>query len=354
MKNSNFLFLTLFTVIGLAVIYLVDDVLLPFIISFILAYLLAPVALQLEKHLHIPRTYGSAIIIILLICTIVVLWLILIPIILEQIQLFIGQIPSYKKYISDNIVPSIAKYIAAIEPSYLEKVENQLNNAFSNLFQYAMSSINDIWRSGVAFINILSMLILVPFITFHLIKDWKKIRPHSKHLVPTTLQHQFQILINRINRAISGFIRGQINVCLILATYYSISLSIANVNYSMFLGIATGILSFVPFIGFITGLIASLLVTYFQFFTAKSLLITATIFAGGSLIENFLSPKLIGDKIGLHPVWIILALLEGIKLFGIVGMFLAIPCAAILNAIIKFIFEIYYHSDLYLGKKESE
>lgn len=350
MKNSNLLLLLLLAVIIGLTIYGLSPILMPFITSFILAYLFVPVVNKLETNFNIPRIFGSLIVILVIIFAFIALWLLLIPLIFEQIQLFIQQIPKYKEYAQLQVIPKISYYAGKLDASYVEKMQDNLNDTFTTIFQYTVSSFNNLWRSGMAFFNILSMLVLVPFITFYLIRDWRKVKSSSKHLLPISSQHKFQILISRINRALSGFIRGQINVCFVLALYYTIALSALGINFSIFLGITTGVLSFIPFIGLLTGLLISLLVTYFQFFAIKNLFFVAIVFGVGSLIENVVSPKLIGNKIGLHPVWLIFALLLGASCFGFLGMLFAIPCAAILNVIIKFLLELYYNSAMYLNK----
>lgn len=354
MKNFGFLSSIIIFMIAVGIIYTLGGILMPFIVSFILAYLFVPLANKLEQNVRLPRTLGSLLIIVIIICLFTTLWLFLAPMILKQIQLFIEQIPTYKLFIQHNIMPKIVNILTKIDPGYADKIQENINETFAMIVQFTINSINNIWKSGIAFINILSMLILVPFITFYLIKDWRKVKSGSKHLVPVKMQHKFQILISRMNRSLSGFIRGQINVCILLAIYYSIALSAIGINFGVFLGITTGILSFIPFVGLLSGLIASILVAYFQFLVFKPIIFIVVIFAVGSLIENIISPKLIGNKIGLHPVWIIFALLIGASFFGFIGMIFAIPCAAIINVICRFVFELYYSSKIYLGNETSE
>jgi predicted PurR-regulated permease PerM len=202
----------------------------------------------------------------------------------------------------------------------------------------------------MAIINILSMLVLVPFITFYIIRDWKNILSSVLKVIPQNSKESFKSLISKIDIALSGFIRGQLNVCLVLAIYYCITLTTIGINFSIFIGITTGILTFIPFVGLLSGFICASLVAYLQFFAIKKVFMVVIIFAIGSIIENTLSPKLIGDKIGLHPVWLIFALLVGANLFGFVGMLSSIPCAAVLNILIRFMLEQYYKSEFYLDQ----
>ncbi len=348
MKNTKILFWLIAIILIGFFFYTVNDILMPFIMSFIFSYFFAPVVNQLETRLNLNRTVSSLMIIIVIILFLVSLWLILVPLIFDQIQNFIQQIPKYKAYIKLTIIPFIVNYINLIEPSYISKVEDNLNNIFTLLFQYTASSIDHIWQSGRAVINTISMIFLVPFITFYLIRDWQKIHQNITKIIPQEYKQNFKILISRINNALSGFIRGQLNVCLVLATYYTIGLGLVDINFSAFIGITTGILAFIPFVGFLSGFICALLVTYLQYFALNKVLLVVSVFALGSGIENTLSPKLIGNKIGLHPVWLIFALLAGASTFGFVGILSAIPCAAVLNVLVRFALEQYYCSNIYL------
>lgn len=354
MKNSKFFFWLIVFSMASFILYSVNNVLMPFIVSFIFAYFFVPVANRMETKFKLPRIYGSLIIITFIICLIVALWLVLGPLLFDQLKLFVLQIPRYKEYVVTQIIPVIGKYVGSIDQNYVSEVESSLNDIFSTIFQYTASFADHIWQSGMAFINIISMLVLVPFITFYAIKDWKRISVGITHAVPAENQKKYQMLIGRINTALSGFIRGQLNVCIILAIYYSVALTFADINFSVFLGITTGVLTFIPFVGFISGFIASALVAYFQSFALSKVLMVIAVFAGGGLIENILSPKIVGDKIGLHPIWLIFALLVGANIFGFIGMLFAVPCAAVLNVLIKFCFEFYYHSEIYLGEKKAK
>jgi putative permease len=350
MKNTKILFWIVFLGLVTWGFYSLSNVLMPFIMSFVFSYFFVPLANFLQRKFFINRTVSAVIIIVLILICLVSLWLLVIPLIFEQIQHFIQQIPKYKEYVKTQIIPLIAHYAELIDPSYVARVEENLNNLFSIIFVYTSNFIQRIWQSGMAIINILSMLVLVPFITFYIIRDWKNILSSVLKVVPQNSKESFKFLISKIDIALSGFIRGQLNVCLVLAIYYCITLTTIGINFSIFIGITTGILTFIPFVGLLSGFICASLVAYLQFFAIKKVFMVVIIFVIGSIIENTLSPKLIGDKIGLHPVWLIFALLVGANLFGFVGILSSIPCAAVLNILIRFMLEQYYKSEFYLDQ----
>jgi predicted PurR-regulated permease PerM len=349
MKNTKILFWLITIIIAGLVLYAVNGILMPFIMSLIFSYFFVPIANYLQTRFSISRTISALIIISIIIILLICLWLLIVPLIFDQIQHFIQQIPKYKSYVKMTIIPFVTHYVNLIDPTYVSKVEDNLNNIFTVIFQYTANFIQHIWQSGMAFINIISMLVLVPFITFYLVRDWPNMSKDITNVVPKNTQRNFKVLTSRIDNALSGFIRGQINVCLVLALYYSLALTTIGINFSIFIGITTGILAFIPFVGFLSGFICSLLVVYLQFFSLNKVLLVIGVFVIGSIIENTLSPKLIGNKIGLHPVWLIFALLVGADFFGFAGMLAAIPCAAVLNVLIRFTLDQYYSSNFYLG-----
>ena len=350
MKTTKILFWIILIGVVAGAFYSISNILMPFIMSFVFSYFFVPLANSLQTRFSINRTISALIIITLILVCLVSLWLLLMPLVFDQIQHFIQQIPRYKEYVKTEIIPLIAHYAELIDPSYVAKVEENLNNLFTIIFGYTANFIQGIWQSGMAIINVISMLVLVPLITFYIIRDWKNILSNVLHVVPQNSKKSFKSLMSKIDIALSGFIRGQLNVCLILALYYSIALTTIGINFSIFIGVTTGILTFIPFVGLLSGFICAVLVAYLQFFAMQKVFIVMAIFAVGSVIENTLSPKLIGDKIGLHPVWLIFALLVGADLFGFVGMVSAIPCAAVLNILIRFMLDQYYGSKFYLDK----
>ena len=349
--NKNFIFILSLSVL-LYVFYIAWDVVSPFIASFVIAYLLSPVSECLHNKLSIPRWLSSLIIVVCLVVLFVLLWVMLVPLIYEQISHFANQIPKYKLFVSNNIFPKIKSIIAKFDPSYVGKVQQSLDGILSIVLHGGIDLVNKIWRSGYAVINIITIIFLVPLISFYMIRDWDRMYCNLVSMIPMKNRSRIDKLFKDMNIALSGFIRGQLNICVILAVYYSIALNVAGLKYGTFIGITTGLVSFIPFIGLTSGFIASAIVAYFQFASWHGLLSVVVVFLIGNVIESVISPKIVGDKVGLHPVWIIFALFLGAVMFGFFGMFVAIPVAALVGVLVKFFIEMYKSSSLFNTKQK--
>jgi putative permease len=328
-------------------IYLSSAILAPFISALILAYFFSPLAGYLENKAHMRRGIVAFMIVSTIILLFFLIWILLTPLIYEQITYFIRSIPKYKIYISEQFIPMVKKYLLKIDEDFAHKLPKIFEDFFALLFQELVRFIEKIWKSGFVVVNVLMMLILVPLVTFYFIKDWRLISSGVENLVPMKKKSSYKKLIQDINRSLSGFIRGQLNVCLVLAIYYATALTIIGLDFSIFIGITTGIVAFIPFIGFLGGFIASMLVAYFQFKSFYGILAVVIVFIIGNVIESILSPKLVGKKLGLHPVWIIFFVLLGGSLFGFLGMLFAIPLGAIASVLVRFLMHKYYKSTLY-------
>lgn len=342
--RSSILYISLILI--LYIFYRSWDVVAPFAISFIVAYLLSPLVSHIHNKLKLPTWLISLLIVAIVFILFILLWVVLIPLIYDQLAHFVSQIPEYKRYISTNIYPKIYTLAEKFDPNYIEKIQKNLDNIFSVFLHGSTKMINKIWKSGSTVINIIAVIFLVPLVSFYMMKDWQKIYEKTIGIIPGKNRPQMVKLLRDINLALSGFIRGQLNICFILAIYYSIALSIIGLKYGIFIGLTTGLISFIPFVGLTSGFIVSVIVAYFQFASWKSFIAVCIVFLIGNLIESLISPKIVGNKIGLHPVWIIFALFLGTTWFGFVGMLIAIPVAAVINVLIKFLVEIYRNNDI--------
>ena len=325
-------------------VYISNSILTPFIIAFILAYLMSPLASFLESRLKIHRGIAAFILVLLIAILFISIWVILIPIIYEQISSFIKHMPEYRQYLTENILSIIASHF---DVNYQEEFSSILDTMFAETSKIIISFLDKMWRSGLVFINAIAMLVLVPLITFYFIRDWHSLTGHVEKLVPVSKKNSFRELAQNINAAVSGFIRGQLNICIILAIYYSAALSLVKLNFSVLLGITTGILSFVPFLGLLGGFAATSIVALFQYHSLQGWLLVVAVFAVGNALEGIIGPRLIGKKIGVNPIWIVFFVLLGGSLFDFRGMLLAVPIGTIVSVLIKFTVQKYYNSSLY-------
>ncbi|MEQ9115401.1 MAG: AI-2E family transporter [Rickettsiales bacterium] len=348
--NRNIFFIFAISIF-IYLFYLSWNVIAPFLGSFVIAYLFSPVAEKIHEKTKISRWFISLLIVAVIFILFILIWVTLIPVIYDQIAHFAGNIPQYKVFIKSNVYPKVESIVRKFDASYVTKLKQNLDNVFTIFFQAGVDLLNKIWKSGYAVINIITAIFLVPLVSFYMIRDWNKIYDNVLDIVPVKSKSNIRKLFNDINRALSGFIRGQLNICIILAIFYSIALSVIGLKYGVFIGITTGLISFIPFIGLTSGFIISLIVSYFQDASWHGVMMVCVVFGIGNLIESLISPKIVGNKVGLHPIWVIFALIVGASTLGFFGMLVAIPVAAVLGVILRFFIEMYKDSSLFSNKK---
>ncbi|MCH9753811.1 MAG: AI-2E family transporter [Alphaproteobacteria bacterium] len=327
-------------------VYISSDVLMPFITSLILAYFISPLADTIEERFNFNRGLISFFIVSIIGIIFLSIWVALIPVVYEQIASFIKYLPKHKEYFDKHILSKVVSYF---DVSYQEKFNKIVSNIFSEVSKGMVSFVDAMWKSGLVFVNIVIMIVLVPLITFYFIRDWRVLSSTVDHLVPVDRKNSFHELARDINNTIAGFIRGQLNICLILAIYYGSALSLINLNFGVLIGITTGIISFVPFLGLLGGFVAATIVSLFQFQSWEGFLLVVGVFIIGNILESVMAPRLIGNRTGVSPIWIVFFVLLGGSLFGILGMFFAVPVGASIAVIIKFTVKKYYKSSLYKG-----
>ena len=222
---------------------------------------------------------------------------------------------------------------------------------WDSVLEFSKNIIGNIFKSGMAIVGFISFLALMPIIAFYLLIDWSRVTKKIFSLLPKKNAKNINNMLTDIDRSLAGFIRGQLMVCFLLGLFYAIALSLMGLQYGFFIGVAAGFLTIIPYIGSLFGLFASVGMAFYQYGGWEFPLIAFAIFMVGQLVEgNYLTPKLVGDSIGLHPLWIIFALMAGGTLFGILGMVIAIPVAAILSVLVRYGVAEYKSTSYYKGK----
>lgn len=326
---------------------LISNILFPFVVSLILAYFLDPAADKLERF-GFSRIHATLFIIgvFFLICTLITF--LLVPLLYDQFLLFTDKFPIYIQSIKERFLPSILRFAEYVSPDVAERIQEALKNVSGSIFQYTGQFLANILKSGLAILNILSLIFITPLITFYVLRDWDvmvgKIDTWLPRKYAATIREQMQ----EIDLVLSGYIRGQTNVCLLMGLFYGIGLSFVRLDFGLFIGFATGIFTFIPYIGFMFGLIAGLIVAFFQFGLSIEFGVVIGVFMAGQILEsNFITPKLVGERIGLHPAWVVFGLLAGAALFGFLGVLLALPMIAIIGVLSRFSLQCYLKSPLY-------
>lgn len=328
---------------------LIRGILLPFILGALIAYFLDPAADKLEEH-RISRGHATAIITLSFFTIIVFLSLLIVPTITSQLSGLITDLPTYFAGLEIKYEEKISGWLGALPASYVESFKTAANNFSGIMLKVVGDMAGSLFQSGMAIINILSLILITPVIAFYLLRDWDIMTARFHALLPRKHEQTIREQLALIDATLAGFIRGQINVCLLLGVFYAAGLSLVGLKFGILIGMATGILVILPYVGFLFGICVGLTVALFQFGTWDGVIPVLVVFITGMILEgNFITPKLVGEKVGLHPTWIIFGLLAGAALFGFVGVLIAVPVTAVVGVLIRFSLSRYLQSSYYHG-----
>jgi len=328
---------------------LVSDILLPFVVGVLVAYFLDPAADKLED-LGFSRTLATVTITGIFFVAVVILVAALSPLLYDQFTALAKNIPSYITSFQEKTAPIIAKLTQELDPDAVAKAKEAASNLSGYVLKFSGELLANLWQSGLAFFNVLSLIFISPVVSFYMLRDWDKIIAKIDGWVPRKHLKTVRQQIDLIDQTMSGYIRGQSNVCLILGAFYAIALTLVGLDFGLFIGMATGILAFIPFVGLLIGMATGLAVAFFQFGDVNHVAMVAGVFIVGQIIEgNFITPKLVGDKVGLHAVWVIFGLLAGGSMFGFTGVLLAVPVTAIIGVLARFFLSVYLKGEIYKG-----
>jgi predicted PurR-regulated permease PerM len=332
------------------VLWFLQEILLPFIAGFVLAYFLDPVADFLERR-GLPRLLATLMILAVAVLGVVVLVLLVAPVLADQVVKLAQDLPELVKLLLarvDEVLPQSVKDILARTGS---NAQGSVGDIASKATGWLATVISSLWSGGMALVNVLSLLVVTPIVAFYLLNDWDRIVAKIDGWIPRDHLEDVRDIARSIDTAMAGFIRGQGTVCLLLGFFYAIGLSLAGLKFGLAIGFGAGLLSFIPYIGALIGGILAIGVALVQFWPDFGTIFAIIgIFAAGQFIEgNFLSPKLVGGSIGLHPVWLMFALFAFGYVFGFVGLLLAVPLAAAAGVLVRYFLNRYLRSRLYTG-----
>jgi len=320
-------------------IYLVKSVLAPFVCSFIIAYFLDPIVDFFCKKYKMSRALATSLILGLFLTILITLGAILLPILCAQFSAFLTALPGYSQTILYDFYPKAVSTLDSLGIKIDKDLSNLLTNEqFTSKFvDLSKNIVDNAVNSSLTLINILSLIFITPILIFYLLKDWKILIKKIGDYLPRQVAISTRKIALDIDKTLSGYVRGQFNVCLILGLIYSSLLSFTGLNFGFLIGLLTGLFSFIPFVGMLCGVTTAIIVALFQWgFDVTHIAAVSLVFIFGQVVEsNFLTPKLIGAKIGLHPVWLIFGLFVFGVLFGFFGVLIAVPLTAICGVIIK-------------------
>ncbi len=352
--------LLMLLLVGLGV-HLFASVLAPFIAALVLGYVLDPVAGRLQK-LGMNRFVATLVILAFFVALLVVVIFGIAPILGRQIVGFAESLPVYatklQALVSDETAALLHKYggewlsrFGLDGASSADSIQKSLGNFVGQGVQWFGNFLKGIWSGGQALVGIVTLTVITPVVTFYLLLSWPEMVSVIRSLIPPRYRSTVFEISTEIDRALAGFLRGQSLVCLFLGLWYGVGLTLVGLNFGFLIGLSAGLLSFIPYVGSLTALIFAAVVAIVQGWPHLGLLglAMAVVFAGQFLEGNVLSPKLVGGSVGLHPVWLIFALLAFASLFGFAGMILAVPLAAAAGVLIRFAARRYKQSALFSG-----
>jgi len=330
-------------------IYLLAPVLTPFMVAAILAYIGDPLVDRLELY-KLPRTLAVVIVFIVLSILGVAAILILVPMLGRQLATLGNKLPGYFDVLQNQLLPWLNAHFNLNLQFNSDNLKSSLQGHWREAGSLAKTLAGYITHSGVLLVSWLANLILIPVVTFYLLRDWDILVGRVRELLPRKSEPVISRLARSSNEVLGAFLRGQLLVMLALATVYTVGLWFAGLELALLIGLLAGLVSFVPYLGFIVGITAAGIAALLQFHDTLHLLYVLIVFAIGQGLEGMvLTPLLVGDRIGLHPVAVIFAVLAGGQLFGFLGVLLALPAAAVIAVILGYLHERYKDSALYSG-----
>jgi predicted PurR-regulated permease PerM len=328
-------------------VYVLRGALLPFVAGMAVAYLLDPVADRLER-LGLPRTLASLLIVFVFILALAAVLVVLIPILVDQITDLVARVPGYIDSLKREATPILKRIRSSLTPGQAAEIETAIKSHAGDVIGWVGSIVGGILSGGAALVGILGLFFIMPVVAFYMIRDWDRFVAHVDSLLPQKSAATIRVLAREIDDRLSGFVRGQALVCLLLGAWYATGLTLVGLDFALLLGIGSGTLSIIPYLGNFVGLATSLLLATAQFDSWVRVALVAGVFLSGQMLEgNFVTPKIVGDRVGLHPVWLMFAVIAGGTLLGITGALLAVPIAATLGVLIRFAVQRYRQSALY-------
>ena len=328
--------------LGAFLLWNISDILAPFILGGILAYLLDPMADKMESF-GVPRLLTALTVSLFALFVLITTAILVIPIIFEQINQIIGFIP----YITSEIYLVMQKGFKVLN---LGKVEDiNLVNLSKNLNEVSPIFAKSIFNSSFAILDFIFLLMVTPIVAIYLLVDWDKIIKEVEKVIPRRLEPTISQIVIEMHKTVASFLRGQFSVCIILAIFYATSLTALGLEYGLLVGLFSGLISFIPLIGAILGGLVALVVSLAQFWqTPEWVGVVLIIFLFGQVLEgNLLTPRLVGKSVKLHPLWIIFSVTCFGSLMGWVGVILAVPSAACIAVLVRFSLKIYFETDFY-------
>ncbi|BAI71951.1 hypothetical protein AZL_013130 [Azospirillum sp. B510] len=342
-----------FWLIGLGLfvlaLWLLSDMLLPFVVGLAIAYLLDPAVDRLEVA-RLPRWLGTTLVLLGFLLVMVMMALLLLPLLQGQIAHLLEVLPTYATLVKERLIPALNRFIHRLPQDDVERLRAAAGAYAGELASLVGNIVTRILSGGLALFDIVTLMFITPVVAFYILRDWDLMVGKVDSWLPRQHAETVREQAREVNATLSGFLRGQATVCVVLGVFYALALSVAGLDFGLVIGLLAGLLSFIPYVGTLFGFVSSTGLALLQFDELWRVGIVVGIFLFGQAVEgNVLTPKLVGDKVGLHAVWVMFALLAGGSLFGFVGVLLAVPVAAVIGVLTRFALRQYLSSSYYRG-----
>lgn len=328
-------------------LYLLAPILMPFFAAALLAYLGDPLADKLEKKFS--RTLSVSIVFIALFSVLTIVAFFVLPLLAQQVSYLIQKMPAYIEHIQLNVVPLLAEK-TGVDSSLVDfdLIKKLFTTHYAQAGGLVSQLVSSVASSGLMLLAMIANMVLIPVVTFYLLRDWDVLMARIDELLPRKYQQVISKLAKDSDEVLAAFLRGQFMVMLALGVVYSTGLWFVDLKLALLIGMLAGLVSFVPYLGFIVGIIAASIAMLLQTQDMMQLIPVAIVFTIGQMLEGMLlTPLLVGDRIGLHPVAVIFAVLAGGQLFGFVGILLALPVAAVLAVLLRHVHNEYKSSAIF-------
>jgi predicted PurR-regulated permease PerM len=322
---------------AIIMLVLLHEILMPFVLGMVAAYLLVPLVDSLERA-GLNRSFVAIMLVLLLLAGFVAIILVMTPFLLDEVRFFIAAFPGYVSRIQTLLTNANTPWLRSITGHDLRIEQSAIDFISSRSSAWLDDLLSSLWSGGQALISLLSLLVVAPIVTIYLLIDWRHMIATLEVWFPQLQRDDVQRLTRDIHDAVAGFMRGQLIICLILAVFYAAALRLTGLNHALLIGIAAGLLSFIPYFGAGSGMLISLCVAVSQFWPNWiPIIIVGLIFLIGETLSDYvLSPRIIGSRVKLNPVWLMFALFAFGWLFGFVGLLIAVPLAASLGVVLRF------------------
>lgn len=331
----------------LGTFWLLRPVLLPFAAGVVIAYFLDPVV-EIMARRRWPRWLSTFTVLAAFVVTIVLVLSLIAPVLRDQAAALMNAIPGYVTKFHSHVMPLIESWVSRFSPDIVAQLHESAAEYAGDFARMLGNGLKSIISGGIAFIDVVALAILTPIVAYYILRDWPLLTKVIDNNIPRRYYKIIRQEMAAIDSALSGFIRGQALMCIALGAYYTIGLTLTGVQYGLSIGVLSGVLSFIPYVGTAFAWVCSLALAAVQFDSMQPIVIVLIMLYVGHLLEAYvLAPRLIGHRVGLHPVWIFFSLLSGAKLLGFLGLLIAVPTAAVIGVLIRFGARQYRSSHLY-------